>query len=473
MAAVDRSESNERSKVLVVDDEAAQRAGICQMIERWGFSTDCASDGSEALHKLQHDAFDVIVTDLMMDGMNGIELLRRLKEESAVSPSTIVLTAYGNIDTAITTVHEYGAFWFLEKPIRPRAFRILIERAIAQSRLIKKSESLVRELSSYGHLGDLVGTSAPMQELFSLIRQAAPTRANVLITGESGTGKELVARAIHDLSTRRQGPFIAVNCAAMPHALIESELFGHEKGSFTGAITRRLGCFELADQGTLLLDEIGDMPLTLQAKLLRVLEDQRVRRLGSADEISVDVRVIASTNKNPDELIPLGKFREDLYFRLAVLRLVMPALRNHLEDLAGLCLALIERMNAIHGTRITGIDPAAMNVLRRHNWPGNVRELRNVIERASILASAGEITSHHLPGALTNTSPEKPQRELGALPRVTLAVGTTIGEAERELIAITLLHTKHNQTKAAELLGVSTKTLYNKLKEQGAPLLDE
>jgi DNA-binding NtrC family response regulator len=473
MTAVDPSESNEPSKVLVVDDEAAQRSGICQMIERWGFSTDCASDGGEALRKLQQDAFDVIVTDLMMEGMNGIELLRRLKEESPVRPSTIVLTAYGNIDTAITTVHEYGAFWFIEKPIRPRAFRILIDRAIAQYQLIKKSEGLVRELSSYGHLGDLVGTSAVMQELFSLIRQAAPTRANVLITGESGTGKELVARAIHHLSSRRQGPFIAVNCAAMPEALIESELFGHEKGSFTGAITRRLGCFELADQGTLLLDEIGDMPLPLQAKLLRVLEDQRVRRLGAADEIAVDVRVIASTNKNLEQLIPLGKFREDLYFRLSVLHVSVPVLRDHIEDLPGLCFALIQRMNEVHGTRITGVDRAAMNLLERHHWPGNVRELRNVIERASILASTGEITPHHFPAALNDPMPERIQRELGALPKVTLPVGTTIDQAERELIAITLLHTKHNQTKAAELLGVSAKTLYNKLKEQGAPLLDD
>jgi DNA-binding NtrC family response regulator len=467
MAAVDPSESSERSKILVVDDEASQRSGIRQMIERWGFGTDGAVDGTEALRKLQEDAFDVIVTDLMMEGMNGIELLRRLRDESAVCPSTIVLTAYGNIDTAITTVHEYGAFWFIEKPIRPRAFRILIERAIAQYRLVKKSEGLVRELSSYGRLGDLVGTSGPMQELFSLIRQAAPTRASVLITGESGTGKELVARAIHELSSCRENPFIAVNCAAIPESLIESELFGHEKGSFTGALMRRLGCFELADQGTLLLDEIGDMPLALQAKLLRVLEDQRVRRLGAANEIAVDVRVIASTNKNLDQLIPVGKFREDLYFRLKVLHLAVPPLRDHLEDLPGLCVALIERMNATHQTRITGIDPAAMNLLRRHDWSGNVRELRNVIERASILASAGEITTSHLPSGLGDAPLDRAQRELGAIPKVTLPVGTTIDQAERELIAITLIHTKHNQTKAAELLGVSPKTLYNKLKEQG------
>ncbi|HZT37797.1 MAG TPA: sigma-54 dependent transcriptional regulator [Bryobacteraceae bacterium] len=460
-------EPRERAKVLIVDDEAAQRSAVRNMIERWGFSAAEACDGAEALSKLQQCRFDVIVTDLMMPGMDGMELLRRLKEDSALCPAAIVLTAYGNVDTAITTVHEYGAFWFIEKPIRPRAFRILLERAIAQHRLVERSERLERELSSHGHIGDLVGTSAAMQEVFFLIRQAAPTRASVLVTGESGTGKELVARAIHDLSPRRDGPFIAVNCAAIPESLIESELFGHEKGAFTGALTRRAGCFELAGQGTLLLDEIGDMPLSLQAKLLRVLEDRRIRRLGAPSETEVDVRVIASTNKDLRELVAAGSFREDLFFRLSVLHIALPPLRDRLEELPALCSALITRINALHNTRITSVDGAVLGALRRHDWPGNVRELRNILERAAILAREGEITPDHLPKGFGGTAPERARRDLGAVPTVTLPVGTTIEQAERELISITLLHTRHNQTKAAELLGISAKTLYNKLREYG------
>jgi DNA-binding NtrC family response regulator len=289
----------------------------------------------------------------------------------------------------------------------------------------------------------------------------------VLITGESGTGKELAARAIHELSPRRDAAFLAVNCAALPESLIEIELFGHEKGAFTGALARREGCFELAHGGTLLLDELGDMPLPLQAKLLRVLEDGRVRRLGSPGEIEVDVRVIASTNKDVEELVLAGAFRQDLYFRLTVFQLTMPALRDRLDDLPDLCGALIAAANAAHGTRITGIDLAAMNALRNHAWPGNVRELRNVLERAAILARAGEIGVSHLPKEIDGAKPGATRRDLGPTPAVTIEAGTPIEEAVRELIAVTLAHTRHNQTKAAELLGISPKTLYNKLKEYG------
>jgi DNA-binding NtrC family response regulator len=306
-----------------------------------------------------------------------------------------------------------------------------------------------------------------MQEVFSFIRQAAPTRANVLITGESGTGKELVARAIHDLSPRRDGPFIAVNCAALPEGLIESELFGHEKGAFTGAVAQRAGCFELAEGGTLLLDEICDMPLALHAKLLRVLEDRRVRRLGASRELEVDVRVIASTNKDIRRLANTGGFRDDLYFRLSVLHVELPPLRDRLDDLATLCHTIIERLNAAHGTRVTGVDAQALEAMQTHDWPGNVRELRNLLERGVILAREDEITLRHLPGSFGGVPAERVRRDLGALPTITLPVGTTIEEAERELIEVTLLHTRHNQTKAARLLGISSKTLYNKLKDYG------
>ena len=454
-----------RANVLIVDDDAGQRTEISRMIERWGFSTESAPDGGEALQKLRETRFDVIVLDLLMPGMDGLELLRRISEEVTVPPCAIVLSAYGSMDTAVTTVHEYGAFWFLEKPLRPRAFRVLMERAVSHHRLVQKQECLERQLEAHGYLGELVGGSKIMQEVFFLIRQVAPTPASVLITGESGTGKELVARAIHDLSPRRGGPFTAVNCAALPESLVESELFGHEKGAFTGAVATRAGCFELAHGGTLLLDEIGEMPPSLQAKLLRVLEERRIRRIGGAREISVDVRVIAATNKPIDESGTRGDFRNDLYFRLSVMQIALPPLRDRLDDLPALSTAMINRINAAYGTSITGIQSSCMAALALHDWPGNVRELRNVLERGAVLAREGDITTMHLPKAICAAAPDTVRRQLGTLPAVTLAVGTTIERAERELIAITLLHTRHNQTKAAELLGISAKTLYNKLKE--------
>ena len=270
------------ARVLIVDDEETQRNGLASMVSSWGFAAETACDGQDALEKLNNGTVQVLVTDLMMPRMDGFELLKRLGTNGSMPPA-IVLTAFGNIETAIATIHDLGAFWFLEKPIQPAALRILLERASAQSRLAEETERLQRELQYKGVLVDLVGASASMQQVFSLIRQVAPSKAAVLINGESGTGKELVARAIHHLSPRRSGPFVAVNCAAMPESLMESELFGHEKGAFTGAVERRAGCFELAQHGTLLLDELAEMPVGTQAKLLRVLEDSRVRRLGGQE----------------------------------------------------------------------------------------------------------------------------------------------------------------------------------------------
>jgi DNA-binding NtrC family response regulator len=474
MFTVGAEELNHRTRVLVVDDESSQRSAVSRMIERWGFETDTAVDGAEALQKIQERDFDVVVTDLMMPGMDGMELLRRLREDPGSAPAAIVLTGYGNVDTAITTVHDYGAFWYIEKPVRPRAFRMLLERAVAQHRLVRKSERLERELSGHGVLGKLAGQSDVMQQVFFLIRQAAPTNANMLITGESGTGKELAARAIHDLSPRRDGPFIALNCAAIPDTLIESELFGHEKGAFTGAWTRRAGCIELAQDGTLLLDEIGDMPLGAQAKLLRAIESRRVRRLGASSETEVDIRLVASTNKDLQEQARNGSFREDLFFRLSVFQIPLPPLRNRIEDLPVLASALLNELNERHQNNVTGIEPAAMDALRRHQWPGNVRELRNVLERAIILARSGELNISHLPKELARQPADsKVQRQLGETPSVSFPVGTSLEAAERELIEITLLHTRHNQTKAAEILGISPKTLYNKLREYGSAVQEE
>lgn len=459
--------TSSNTRVLIVDDEENQRTGLASMISSWGFTTETAADGVEALEKLSEMPVHVLVTDLMMPRMDGFELLRRLSSQPSVPPS-IVLTAFGNIETAVATIHDLGAFWFLEKPIQPNALRILLERAASQSKLAEETERLQRQLSYQGVMGALVGTSAVMQQVFSLIRQVAPSKAAVLVTGESGTGKELVARAIHDLSPRRGGPFVAINCAAMPETLMESELFGHEKGAFTGAVERRAGCFELAQHGTLLLDEIGDMPIGTQAKLLRVLEDSRVRRLGGRSEVTVDVRVIASTNKVMEEALKKNEVREDLYYRLNVFHIALPPLRQRLEDLPVLADALLADINRKHGCRVTGVDNAVMEMFKRHHWPGNVRELRNVIERAVILAGEGPILPMHLPHDFGTSGGAQARHAAQELESVRLRVGSTVSEAEKALILLTLQHTKNNKTRAAEILGISLKTLFNKLKEYGA-----
>ena len=451
-----------RARVLVVDDEANQRTALASMISSWGYETRAASDGEEALRELDEFRPSVIVTDLMMPRMDGPELLRRLGEMESAPPA-IMLTAFGNIETAIEMVHDLGAYWFLEKPLQPGALRVLLKRAIQHGRLEAENELLGRQLSSQGVLGEMAGISAGMKEAFVLIRQVAPTSATVLITGESGTGKELAARAIHGLSPRAAGPFVALNCAALPETLIESELFGHEKGSFTGAVERRTGCFELAHGGTLLLDEIGDMPLATQAKLLRVLEDRKVRRLGGSKEVAVDVRVLASTNADLKSAIKEGRFREDLFFRLNVFQVHLPPLRERTGDLGPLCSAMLPEMNARHGCKVMGISAGAFVSMQGHAWPGNVRELRNVLERAVILAGHGEILPAHLPRFIVRDSEAVPPS--ATLDAITLPVGCTVNQAERTLIEATLHHTDGNRTRAAAILGISIKTLFNKLKE--------
>ena len=454
------------AKVLIADDEEAQRNGLASMIRGWGFATETAADGQEALEKLMGESFSVLITDLKMPRMDGFELLRRLPAENIQTPA-IVLTAFGNIETAVSTMHELGAYWFLEKPIQPSVVRVLLERAIAHARLAEETQRLQRQLSQSGTMGQMAGTSAKMRQIFSLVEQVAPSKAAVLITGESGTGKELVARALHSLSPRANGPFVALNCAAMPESLIESELFGHEKGAFTGAVERRAGCFELAQGGTLLLDEIGDMPLNTQAKLLRVLEDSRVRRLGGRTEMVVDVRVVASTNKNLPEAIRQSQFREDLYYRLNVFEIQLPPLRERLEDVPVVARVLLEELNKKHGTQVTEIAPEAMELLRQHRWPGNVRELRNALERAVILAGEGAVQTRHLPPSVAPSGvPREAPVAVAAAGEdvVVLPVGTTIDDAERALVRRTLVMTKGNKTRAAEILGISLKTLFNKLK---------
>ncbi len=480
------------TRVLIVDDEENQRSGLANMISGWGFVTETARDGVDALEKIDDFEPQIMLTDMMMPRMDGAELMKKLTERGVRIP-VIVITAFGNIETALTTTHDLGAFWFLEKPIQARALRFLLERASLQTKLAEETEGLRRQLSYQGVLGHLVGNSEPMHQVFSLIRQVAPTRAAVLITGESGTGKEMVARAIHQLSPRANGPFVAINCAALPETLMESELFGHEKGAFTGAVERRAGCFELAQGGTLLLDELAEMPIGTQAKLLRVLEDSRVRRLGGKTESLVDVRVIAATNRPPEEAIKKGLLREDLFYRLNVFGLELPPLRRRLEDIPALAEAILGDLNQKHGIRVTGFEPEVLVRLQRHAWPGNVRELRNVLERAAIIAGSGLIGARHLPPILglpastpaastTTTTEPLPEGQLAvtdALPPpvsgegVLIPVGTKVEQAEKSLILMTLAHTKNNKTRAADILGISLKTLFNKLKEYGsAPAQD-
>jgi DNA-binding NtrC family response regulator len=475
---------NQPLKVLIVDDESSQRTGLAAMLSAWGMTTATASEGNEALDKLATFPADVILTDLNMPGLDGFGFLQRLRD-SGEMPPTIVLTAYGNVETAVKTVHELGAYWFLEKPIQPGSLEVLIRRAGTHAGLRAEKKSLERQLSYKGSLGELVGTSRKMQEIFALLQQAGPSKACVLITGESGTGKEMVARTLHALSPRRQGPFVAINCAALPETLIESELFGHEKGSFTGASERRAGCFEVAQHGSLLLDEIGEMPMQTQAKLLRILEDSKVRRLGGKLEFEVDVRVVAATNKVPEEAVRGGHLREDLYYRLNVFHIHLPPLRERKEDIPPIAEALMGDLNRKHECRVSDISSTVIDALMSHNWPGNVRELRNVLERAVILAGEGTIETKHLPSFLQNRPAVVPGAALPEPPSpaqappvaappaedpdaVRFSIGTTVEEAEKGLILRTLQHTRNNKTRAAEILGISLKTLHNKLKEYGA-----
>ena len=447
-------------RILIVDDDASQRAALVTILSDRGFVTQVAADGLEALERLNTFNPDVIVTDLVMARMDGFELLRHLKESGDLTPA-IVITAFGSIEKALSVVHDLKAFWFLEKPVEPRAFEILLERAILYKRALQKTDELKRELTLRGVLGDLVGTSAAMQEVFSVIRQVAPTSAPVLICGESGTGKELVAREIHNLSSRGDGPFVPINTAALPEALIESELFGHERGAFTGAMERRAGCFEQARGGTLFLDEIGEMPLNTQPKLLRVLEDLRVRRLGGKSEIPVDVRLLAASSQSS-----ATHLREELYYRLSVFQIVLPPLRERKEDIPLIAEVMIQTLNKKHGARVTGIDSDVLDLFRTYDWPGNVRELRNVIERATIIASVGAIRLDHLPSPSfdmrSGRSTPKPPATQGQL---TLQPGQPLSHAEEAYIKLTLEHVNYNRKRAAEILGISLRTLQNRIAE--------
>ena len=452
------------ARVLVVEDDATERSDLADMVAALGFQAATAADGQGALESLAAFPADAILTDLVMPRMDGIALLKELAERGDRIP-TIVLTAFGGIDRAISIVHDLKAFWFLEKPVQPAVLRALLERAIQQGQLVEETERLHRRLSYQGVLGDMVGESPAMQEVFSLIQQVAPTSASVLITGESGTGKELVARAIHQLSPRNGGPFVAMNCAALPETLVESELFGHEKGAFTGAATRRAGCFEQTRDGTLLLDEIAEMPITTQAKLLRVIEESSVRRLGGSHDIPISVRVLAATNRSPEQAIRDQHLREDLYYRLNVFHISLPPLRQRKQDIPSIAAALISEMNQKHGCRVTHLSDEVLARFEAHSWPGNVRELRNVIERGIIIAGAGEIQLRHLSDA---PAPEVHESGLPAAPSeaevLTFHAGARMSEIEEAYIRLVLKDTNNNRRRAAQVLGICLRTLHSKLR---------
>jgi DNA-binding NtrC family response regulator len=442
-------------RVLIVEDDAAARVGLEQLVRSWGFIAESASDGEEALRKVTTFRPAIVITDLVMPRMDGLALLRALPRENA-DVTTLLLTAQGTVETAVEAMKE-GAYDYLTKPVDIQRLKILLDKIVERLETMREVKALRRQLRDHGAFGSLIGNSPEMRKIYQVVEQAAPTSASVLITGESGTGKELVAQTLHQLSPRATFPFIAINCAAIPETLLESEIFGHEKGAFTGAADRRQGCFELADRGTLFLDEIGEMTPATQVKLLRVLQERKFRRLGGRTEQSVDVRVIAATNVDPVEAVRTGKLREDLYYRLNVFSLRLPTLSERLEDLPLLVQAFINEFNMRNKKAIVGLDQAAMRTLEQHAWPGNVRELRNVIERATILAPGPFIELHHLPSSLVEEPPAPDA------PQLALAPGTTVEEAERQLIVMTLAHTRDNKTRAAEILGISLKTLHNKL----------
>jgi DNA-binding NtrC family response regulator len=452
-----------QEKVLIVEDEENERSGLSDLISAWGYHTETAEDGLAALEKVAAWGPGIIVTDHAMPGMTGFELLEHVADH-ADGIKVILLTGQGNVELAVSAM-KLGAYDFLEKPVNPQRLRSMLQNAVRQRGAELEKEVLKRELRDRGVLGCLIGSSKKMQEIFRLVEMVAPSTASILITGESGTGKELLARTIHQLSPRKNQPFVAINCAAIPETLIESEIFGHEKGAFTGALERRVGCFELAEGGTLLLDEIGEMPVATQAKLLRVLEDRKLRRLGSKAETSVDVRVLTATNKVPEEAVAKGELRNDLYYRLNVFNLHMPPLREHKEDIPELVRSLLTEMNEKHGRSVGLVSDAVMQAFHQYFWPGNVRELRNVLERAVIVCEETVVQARHLPpgfGQVTAT-----QAAAGNANSVRVGVGTTVEEAERLLILKTLEATNNNKTRAAEILGISLKTLHNKLKEYG------
>jgi len=445
-------------RVLIVDDEAGSREALAELMQRWGYDVQTASDGTEALRRAIEGHPDVILTDLVMPNMDGLWLLRALRAEMPDCP-VVLLTARGTIQTAVEAIKE-GAYDFIEKPLEVPRLRIVLERALEKKETMREVQLLRRRIAALAPGTDMIGVSPAMQRVADLVKKVAPSSASVVITGQSGTGKEVVARAIHVLSPRKDKPFVALNCSAIPAPLIESELFGYERGAFTGAEQRRLGNFELAHDGTLFLDEIGELPIEVQAKFLRVLEERKFRRLGGRGEVGVDVRVLCATNRDLKEESSRGRFREDLYFRLGVFTIRLPALKERREDIPVLVHRFIEKYNAETGKRVQGVTPAALEVLAGYAWPGNIRELRNTVERAMILAEGDVIGVELLPPGMQRAGPEAAT--------LSVPLGIPLEKVEREVILASLRRNGGNKARTAEALGISEKTLYNKLNRYAA-----
>ncbi len=443
-------------KIMVVDDEKNTREGLKWALESQSAEVVLAADGEQALVMLGDSPVDLVISDLKMPKMDGMELLQHTREEF---PDTefVILTGHGTVETAVEAM-KVGAFDYLIKPVNLEELGLLIKRVFEQRELKQENERLRAEVNERYGFENIVGNAPSMQRIFQMIRQVAPTRASVMVQGETGTGKELVARAIHYNSPRRHKAFVAVNCGALSQSLLESELFGHEKGAFTGAVKQRAGRFEAADKGTIFLDEIGETSPEFQVKLLRVLQEQEFERVGGDKPVKVDVRVIAATNRDLKAEVEAGRFREDLYYRLNVVKIDVPPLRERQEDIPLLVHHFLQVFGKEHGRQLN-ISPKALGMFQHYSWPGNVRQLRTMMESVCILTPGKEITPANLPEEV-RTDPDQG-------PQLRLTVGMTVRDAERELIRATLAEYAGNKAKAARVLGLGRKTLYRKLEEYG------
>ena len=445
-------------KILVVDDEATMRDVLEMRLQQWGFEVLLAADAGAAEALVLRENPDLVLSDVVMPETSGLELLRKLKGEDPDRP-VILLTAHGTVEMAVDAIKE-GALDFLTKPINYANLKAVLDEALRDQEVLARSRRAKVALAREQGFGPFSGTSPPMKAVYELIQDLAKSDASVLITGESGTGKELAARTIHELSKRRGQPFVALNAAAIPRELVESELFGHEKGAFTGASADRMGCFELADKGTLLLDEIAEMPIELQPKLLRVLDEARFRRVGGKNEVSVDVRTVSATNKDPRHAVREGILREDLYYRLNVFTIRLPSLREREGDIALTAQHFVDVLREKHGARARAIRDTTLELMERYRWPGNVRELKNVMERAVILATGEWIEPSNLPPYIRDPA-------LDATEALVIPSGLTAAELEKRLILQTLDETGDNKAAAARRLGLNEKTIRNKLKSYG------
>ena len=438
--------------ILVIDDEKNIREGLSMALEDEGYEVITAEDGKKGLEKALYDAVDLIINDLRMPLISGEEILKKVVTELPSIP-VIVLTGHGTVELAVEAM-RIGAYDFLTKPLDlDRLFR-LVKRALENRALLLQKKELEERLEKNTSIENIIGNSSAIRKIFEEIKKVAPTKATVLITGESGVGKELVANAIHNFSQRKSKPFVKVHCAALAETLLESELFGHEKGAFTGAIERKRGRFELSNKGSIFLDEIGEINQNIQIKLLRVLQEKQIERVGSSDPIDVDTRVIAATNKNLEKEMKEGRFREDLYYRLNVVHIFIPPLRERREDIPLLVDAFVKEFSNENGKEISSIEPKARSAIYNYDWPGNIRQLRNCIESAVVMTSDNILHFEDLPFK------EKTENELIKIP-----VGSTMKEAEREIIIRTLGHENNNKKRVADILGIGRKTLYRKLKE--------